>query len=87
MAPRRRSKTIFKVSCGKMETKTADISDYKVDISRGVTGQDMTYSLIALLTVVYSHEVNNGSKLSIDGFMNYLGMLLKSAEIGVPKDD
>lgn len=87
MAVRRRSKTIFKVSCGKMETKDVDISDYKVDISRGVTGQDMTYALITLLTVVHSHEVNNGSKLSIDGFMNYLGTLMKNVEIGVPKDD
>jgi hypothetical protein len=85
---KRRNKTIFKVTNDKRNKNEAfDYNDLKVTISAGTTASEMAYSLIALLTVVYEHEKSNGNDFTIDSFLNYLGMLMKDTEIGVPKDE
>ncbi|MBR4889736.1 MAG: hypothetical protein IKU15_00270 [Clostridia bacterium] len=64
-----------------------ETSDYIVQIRKGTTGEEMTYSLTALLQVVLAHEETQGNTFTVDGFINYLGMLLKDSMIGVPEDD
>lgn len=85
---KRKNITIFKVTNDKRDKNEAfDYNDLKVSISAGVSAAEMAYSLVALLTVVYEHEKSNGNDFTIDGFLNYLGMLMKDTEIGVPKDN
>lgn len=83
----RRNKTIFKVTNDKKSKNEAvDLNDFKVSISAGTTAAEMSYSLVALLTVVFEHENANGNSFTIDSFLHYIGMLMKDTEIGVPKD-
>lgn len=84
---KRKNKTIFKVTNDKRDKNEAfDYNDLKVSISAGVSASEMAYSLVALLTVVYEHEKQNGNEFTIDSFLNYIGMLMKDTEIGIPKD-
>jgi hypothetical protein len=64
-----------------------DACDFSVRIRKGTTGIEMTYALVTLLNVVYAHEETNGSKMSIDGFVHWLGLLLKDSQIGIPKGE
>ena len=49
---KRKNKTIFKVTCDTEELNVlADKKDYRVSISQGTTGEEMTYALVALLQV------------------------------------
>lgn len=64
-----------------------DASDFSVHIRKGTSGTEMAYALTALLNVVYAHEEMNGNKMSIDGFMHWLGLLLKDSRIGIPKGE
>lgn len=76
---------VFKVE--NTHTDELNIHKFNIRIRKGTTGLEMTYALIALLNVVYSHEELNGNKMSIDGFMHWLGSLLKDAQIGIPKGE
>lgn len=85
---KRKNKTIFKVTCDTEEINIlADKKDYKVSISQGTTGEEMTYAIVALLQVVMAHEEARNNKFSANSFMNYLKILLDNSQIGVPEDD
>ena len=84
---KRKNKTIFKVTNDKRDKNEAlDLNDFKITISAGVSASEMAYSLVALLTVVFEHEKENGNDFTIDSFLTYIGMLMKDMEIGIPKD-
>ena len=83
-----RTKTIFSVKCSTDSlNEEVDKKDYKVRITRGVTGEEMTYALVALLHVIMVHEESMGNQFSPNAFMNYVKMLLDDSKIGVPQDD
>ena len=85
---RPRTKTVFSVKCATDSVnEEVDKKDYKVKITRGVTGEEMTYALVALLQVIMAHEESVGNKFSPNAFMNYIKMLLDDSKIGVPQDD
>ena len=81
-----RTKTIFSVKCSTDSlNEEVDKKDYKVRITRGVTGEEMTYALVALF--IMAHEESMGNQFSPNAFMNYVKMLLDDSKIGVPQDD
>lgn len=83
-----RTKTIFSVKCSTDSlNEEVDKKDYKVRITRGVTGEEMTYALVALLHVIMAHEESMGNQFSPNAFMNYVKILLDDSKIGVPQDD
>lgn len=63
-----------------------DINNLKVRIDAGVTGEEMSYAIVALLEAVLSHENANGNNMSQDGLLNLIGIMMKDAKIGIPKD-
>lgn len=61
-------------------------NNIKVRIDAGVTGEEMSYGLVALIEAVLAHEVANGNNMSEDGLLNLIRIMLKDTKIGVPKD-
>lgn len=85
---KRKNKTIFKVTNDKRDkNEVLDLNDFKVTISEGVSGPEMAYALVILLSVVLEHENADKLNFTIDSFLHYLGMLMKDMQIGVPKGD
>lgn len=87
--PKRTSKTIFKVTCDKTITDVSealDINELRVNISKGVSGPEMTYGIVALLSVVLAHQNANGDNLSIAGFLNLIKMMMEDMQVGIPKE-
>lgn len=84
---KRKNKTIFKVTNDKRTKNEAlDLNDFKLTISAGVTAAEMSYALVALLSVILEHENDHGNEFTVDSFLHYIGMLMKDMEVGVPKD-
>lgn len=87
---KRTNKTIFKVTCKKTITDTSetlDLNELQVNISKGTTGAEMSYAIVALLSVVLAHQNANGDKMSIRGFLNLIEMMMEDMQIGIPKDE
>lgn len=63
-----------------------DTNNLKVRIDAGVTGEEMGYAIVALLEAVLAHENEHGNKISEDGLLHLIGMMMKDAKIGVPKE-
>lgn len=63
-----------------------DTNNLKVKIDAGVTGEEMSYGIVALLEAVLAHENENGNDLTEDGLLNLIRVMLKDAKIGIPKD-
>lgn len=83
-----KDKLIFKVLCDvDASNDKVNKEDFHVVISKGVTGTEMSYALSALLSVVIAHENANGDKWSVDGFLHYIGVMIKGSEIGVPEKE
>lgn len=85
---KRRNKTIFKVTNDKRPDNNDifELNDFRITISKGTTGIEMAYALIALLNVVYEHENAENNEFTVDSFMNYLTMLMKDTRIGIAKE-
>ena len=85
---KRRNKTIFKVTNDKRPDNNDifELNDFRITISKGTTGIEMAYALIALLNVVYEHENTENNEFTVDSFMNYLTMLMKDTRIGIAKE-
>ena len=83
-----KNKTIFTVKC-RLDSidESVEKRDYNVKITKGVTGEEMTYALVALMQVILAHEESAGNKFSPAAFMNYLKLLIDDSRIGVPQDD
>ena len=80
-------KVIFQVTNVIEEGKEIfDTNNLKVRIDAGVTGEEMSYGLVALLEAVLAHENTNGNKLSEDGLLNLIKIMMKDAKVGVPKE-
>lgn len=87
---KRTSKTIFKVTCDKTITDASealDLNELRVTISKGVTGPEMSYSIVALLSVVLAHQNKNGDNLTIAGFLNLIKLMMEDMQVGIPKDE
>jgi hypothetical protein len=83
-----KDKIIFKVTCDiDSSNEKLNKEDFHVTISKGVTGTEMSYAISALLSVIIAHENSMNNKLSIDGFLHYIGTIMKESEIGLPKGD
>lgn len=67
-------------------TEVFDTNNIEVRIDAGVTGEEMSYGLIALLQAVLAHEKANGNNLSEDGLFNLLRIMFKDAQVGIPKE-
>ena len=63
-----------------------DTNNLKVRIDAGVTGEEMGYALVALLEAVLAHENEHGNNISEDGLLHLIGMMMKDAKIGIPKE-
>ena len=63
-----------------------DTNNLKVRIDAGVTGEEMSYGLVALLEAVLAHENANGNTLTGDGLLNLIRVMMKDAKVGIPKD-
>lgn len=80
-------KVIFQVTNSVEEgTEIFDTNNLKVRIDAGVTGMEMSYALVALLEAVLAHENENGNKLTIDGLLHLINVMMKDAQVGVPKE-
>lgn len=80
-------KVIFQVTNVIEEGKEVfDTNNLKVRIDAGVTGEEMSYGLVALLEAVLAHENANGNQLTGDGLLNLIRVMMKDAKIGIPKD-
>ena len=66
--------------------EAVNINNLKVRIDAGVTGEEMSYALVALLEAVLSHENANGNEITQDGLLHLIGIMMKDAKIGIPKD-
>ena len=86
---KRKSKTIFRVTCNTTpeDNEYFDLNNLVVQISKGTTGAEMGYALCALLSVVIAKENDCGNTFTTDSFLNYLGMLMKDMQVGIPKDE
>lgn len=82
-----KEKIIFQVS-NKVEegSEIFDVNNLSVRIDAGVTGEEMSYAIVALMEAVLAHENAHGSNLSEDGLLHLIGLMMKDAKIGVPKD-
>lgn len=63
-----------------------DTNNIKVRIDAGVTGEEMSYGLVALLEAVLAHENANGNNITEDGLLHLIRLMMQDAKIGVPKD-
>ena len=63
-----------------------DTNNLKVRIDAGVTGEEMGYALVALLEAVLAHENEHGNNISEDGLLHLIGIMMKDAKIGIPKE-
>lgn len=63
-----------------------DTNNLKVRIDAGVTGEEMSYAIVALLEAVLSHENENGNDLTEDGLLHLIGLMMKDAKIGIPRE-
>lgn len=80
-------KVIFQVTNVIEEGKEIfDTNNLKVRIDAGVTGEEMSYAIVALLEAVLAHENEQGNNITEDGLLHLIGMMMKDAKIGVPKD-
>lgn len=80
-------KVIFQVTNVVEEGKEVfDTNNLKVRIDAGVTGEEMGYALVALLEAVLAHENEHGNNVSEDGLLHLIGMMMKDAKIGIPKE-
>lgn len=80
-------KVIFQVTNIVEEGKEIfDTNNLKVRIDAGVTGEEMSYAIVALLEAVLSHENANGNNITEDGLLHLIGLMMKDAKVGVPKD-
>lgn len=80
-------KVIFQVTNVIEEgTEVFDTNNLKVRIDAGVTGEEMGYALVALLEAVLAHENANGNNISEDGLLHLIGIMMKDAKIGIPKE-
>lgn len=80
-------KVIFQVTNTVEEGKEIfDTNNLKVRIDAGVTGEEMSYAIVALLEAVLSHENANGNNITEDGLLHLIGLMMKDAKIGIPKD-
>lgn len=80
-------KVIFQVTNTVEEGKEIfDTNNLKVRIDAGVTGEEMSYAIVALLEAVLSHENANGNNITEDGLLHLIRLMMKDAKIGVPKD-
>ena len=80
-------KVIFQVTNTVEEGKEIfDTNNLKVRIDAGVTGEEMSYAIVALLEAVLSHENTNGNELTEDGLLHLIGIMMKDAKVGIPKD-
>lgn len=80
-------KVIFQVTNAIEEgTEVFDTNNLKVRIDAGVTGEEMSYALVALLEAVLAHENANGNNISEDGLLHLIGIMMKDAKIGIPKE-
>jgi hypothetical protein len=85
---KRTSKTIFKVTCDTDSINEAvDKKDYRVTVSKGTSGEEMTYALVALVQVILAHEEGRDNQFSANAFFNYLKMIIDDSKIGVPEKD
>ena len=80
-------KVIFQVTNTVEEgTGVFDTNKLKVRIDAGVTGEEISYAIVALLEAVLSHENENGNELTEDGLLHLIGLMMKDAKIGIPKE-
>lgn len=80
-------KVIFQVTnVIKEGEEVFDTNNFKVRIDAGVTGEEMGYALVALLEAVLAHENAHGNNVSEDGLLHLIGMMMKDAKIGIPKE-
>ena len=68
-------------------SETLDLNELQVNISKGTTGAETSYAIVALLSVVLAHQNANGDKMSIRGFLNLIEMMMEDMQIGIPKDE
>ena len=80
-------KVIFQVTNTVEEgNEIFDTNNLKVRIDAGVTGEEMSYAIIALLEAVLAHENTNGNNLTEDGLLNLIRIMMKDAKVGIPKE-
>lgn len=80
-------KVIFQVTNTIEEGKEVfDTNNLKVRIDAGVTGEEMSYAIVALLEAVLAHENTNGNELTEDGLLNLIRVMMKDAKVGIPKE-
>lgn len=80
-------KVIFQVTNTVEEgNEVFDTNNLKVRIDAGVTGEEMSYAIVALLEAVLAHENTNGNNLTEDGLLNLIRVMMKDAKVGVPKE-
>jgi hypothetical protein len=80
-------KVIFQVTNTVEEGKEVfDTNNLKVRIDAGVTGEEMSYAIVALLEAVLAHENTNGNELTEDGLLNLIRVMMKDAKVGIPKE-
>lgn len=80
-------KVIFQVTNIVEEGKEIfDTNNLKVRIDAGVTGEEMSYAIVALLEAVLSHENANGNNITEDGLLHLIGLMMKDAKVGILKD-
>lgn len=63
-----------------------DVNNLKVRIDAGVTGEEMSYAIVALLEAVLAHENEHGNNITEDGLLHLVGIMMKDAKIGIPKE-
>lgn len=80
-------KVIFQVT-NTVETgnEIFDTNNLKVRIDAGVTGEEMSYAIVALIEAVLAHENALGNNLTEDGLLNLIRIMLKDAKVGIPKE-
>ena len=80
-------KVIFQVTNNIEEgSEVFNTNNLKVRIDAGVTGEEMSYAIVALLEAVLAHENTNGNKLTEDGLLNLIRVMMKDAKVGIPKE-
>lgn len=80
-------KIVFQVTNIVEEGKDVfDVNNLKVRIDAGVTGEEMSYAIVALLEAVLSHENTSGNNITIDGLLHLIGLMMKDAQVGIPNE-
>ena len=80
-------KIIFQVTNNIEEgSEVFNTNNLKVRIDAGVTGEEMSYAIVALLEAVLAHENTNGNKLTEDGLLNLIRVMMKDAKVGIPRE-